>query len=130
MQLRCLSELAVSVGDDVIVEFDDGDSRWVWLLAGAYGLPTVGLVLATMVAALLLPDETVTSAAGLAGDGIMAALSRDALQGLAAVFGLAGGLIAWRYLAPRVSTHLETSLCLDTGRIVAAGGHVPRESQY
>ncbi len=113
VRLSCLSEHPVNAGEQLVIEFDEGGAHWLWLVCGAYGLPTAGLIAATVITSFYLP-----------GDGISQAISgglRDLVLAAAALLGLAGGVIAWRMMAPQVLLHLEKQLGLQTGRIVAAG---------
>ncbi len=113
VRLSCLTEHSVAVGEELVVEFDDGGAHWLWLVCGAYGLPTAGLMAATVITSLYLQGDAFsqTISGGL----------RDLLLAAAALVGLAGGVIAWRMMAPRVLLRLEKRLGLQTGRIVAAG---------
>lgn len=113
VQLHCSSDRAVEAGDEVIVEFDDDpDSGWLWLVMGAYGLPTAGLVLSTVSLGLML--EHLAPLAGLES-----AAYRDLLLAIAACVGLAGGVFAWRRLAPAMLERTDAGHCLQSGRIVA-----------
>ncbi len=113
VRLICLSEYPVNAGEELVVEFDDGGAHWLWLVCGAYGLPLAGLMAATVITSFYLPGEAFSqTVSGALHDLVLAA---------AALLGLAGGVIAWRMVAPRVLLHLEKQLGLQTGRIVAAG---------
>jgi hypothetical protein len=114
--MNCLTERPVCIGEELVVEFDDSGSQWLWLVCGAYGLPTAGLMLATIIAGFYLPDLP-----GAASLQSTAAGFRDLLLAAAALTGLAGGVIAWRMIAPRVFLRLEKQLGMQSGRIVSAG---------
>ncbi len=113
VRLSCLTEYSVEKGEQLVVEFDDEESQWLWLVCGAYGLPTAGLMMATFITSQYLPGEALaqTLSSGL----------RDLVLAAAALSGLAGGVIAWRMMAPQVLLRLEKRLGLQSGRIVAAG---------
>lgn len=98
IQLYCRSDLDVIKDQQVTVEFDEGDSRWLWLIAAAYGLPLIGMITAAAIANRFFSETGVA---------------------LAAAAGLAGGIFAWRRVAATLGRTLESSLCLQTGRIVA-----------
>lgn len=113
VHIHCLSEHVVRSGDQVVVEFEEGDStRWLGLVAGAYGLPTAGLILSTLTAGWALDQWPQ-----------LAWLQTDAWQDLclsmAALAGLAGGVLAWRKLAPVLLRRADAGRCLRSGRIVA-----------
>ncbi|NND91461.1 MAG: SoxR reducing system RseC family protein [Granulosicoccus sp.] len=127
LRLTCVSEHDVLAEDPVVVEFDDGDAGWLWLVAGAYGLPLLGMLLTTLStqAALsaglllsLLPDFPVQ---GVPVDLAIESWKTDLILGAAALIGLTGGVIAWRVLAPMTLARLESRLCVESGRIVAVG---------
>ena len=114
IQLECKTSQLVSKNQQVMIQIDDTGSRWLWLVAGAYGLPTLGLIGATALASFLLPalqvhTDTVTESGQW----------REALIAAAALIGLAGGVFAWRYVSPVVIARLEKGLCLQSARIVA-----------
>lgn len=117
--LSCVSRQAVQAGDKVVVEFEDDErSHWLWLVMGAYGLPTAGLLLAAVSAGLALqhwaPPAIQQSAA-----------RQDLLQGIAALSGLAGGVFAWQRLAPAMLRRTDAGRCLQSGRIVAISKEYP-----
>lgn len=111
VRLNCLTEHSVQVGDELIIEFEEEGAHWLWLVCGAYGLPTVSLMAATFVTSLYLSGD----APGQAASGAF----RDLVLAAAALTGLAGGVIAWRMIAPRVLLPLQKQLDLQSGRIVA-----------
>ena len=114
IQVECETSQHVKENQQVTIEIDDSGSRWLWLVAGAYGLPTLGLIGATLLATLFLPSPTL-----LHGDIINAPGSqREALIAFAALAGLAGGVFAWRSLSRWVIARLEKGLCLQSARIV------------
>lgn len=112
VQLSCHTARSVSVGEELVVELEDTGAHWLWLVCGAYGLPLAGLMAATFIMSLNLPVD--------ASPHFLSGGQRDLVLATAALAGLAGGVIAWRTIAPRVLSHLETRLGLQTGRIVAA----------
>lgn len=115
IQLECATTERVALNQQVIIEVDDAGSHWLWLVAGAYGLPTLGLLAATLAATYLLPDAREFG-------GIVFSESanwREALVAASALLGLAGGVFAWRYVSPKVIARLERGLCLQSARIVA-----------
>jgi hypothetical protein len=131
VRLHCLAQCQVTAGDQVTVEFEPGDSRWLWLVAGAYGLPTLGLVAGAVTAGVWL---TAAAPPLLHLPWLPAWLSvtqplpsglRDLVQGVMAFVGLSGGVLAWRTMAPALLPRLEKGLCLQSGRIVAVKPHQP-----
>lgn len=116
VRLPCLTQRSVHAGETVTVEFDDGGSHWLWLVCGAYGLPTAGLLIATIGASVWIAGLSDGSAFLPVADG-----HRDLVLAAAGMTGLAGGLIAWRMIASEVLLLLEKRLCLQTGRIVSGG---------
>jgi len=86
--LDCEVDGAVpALGDTVAVEAATEGSSWLLVVAAGYVLPTVGLVLGVVVGAAVTnppagPESDVAAAWG-------------------GVLGLAGGVLAWRLLAPR-----------------------------
>lgn len=108
--LQCSSSVRVHSGDQVQIDFGEDDSSWLWLAAGAYGLPVLGLMLSVVVAGLWLP--TLIAAAGLP------AMPPDLLQAAAALAGLCGGVFAWRRVAPGVLSRCANRPYLQSGRIV------------
>lgn len=113
VRLNCLTDCSVEAGEDLVVEFEDAGSRWLWLVCGAYGLPTAGLMAATFIASHYWPAEVHPQA--------LSSEIRDLVLAAAALSGLAGGVIAWRVMAPGVLLRLKKRLGLQSGRIVAAG---------
>lgn len=112
VELSCLSEAAVQAGDEVLIEFaDDESSDWLRLVMGAYGLPTAGLLVMIMASNLVLQH-------GLPAASLSQAY-QDLLQAIAAGAGLAGGVFAWRMLAPGLLRRTDAGRCLQSGRIVA-----------
>ena len=86
--LDCEVDGAVpALGDTVAVEAATEGSSWLLVVAAGYALPTVGLVLGVVVGAAVT-----SSPAGPESDVAVA---------WGGVLGLAGGVLAWRLLAPR-----------------------------
>ena len=113
VQLECRTVQAVRAQQTVMVEHDDADSGWLWVVAGAYGLPTLGLLIACLLAEWFLPvSAVVTNHPVLPGP-------REWLTGLVSLLGLAGGVIAWRTVAPYTQALVQTGPCLQSARIVA-----------
>lgn len=115
IHIQCKTSQQVEENQQVTIEIDESGSRWLWLVAGAYGLPTLGLIGATLLATLFLPYPV-----GLQGEIIDTLSSRrEALIAFVALTGLTGGVLAWRYLSPTLIARLETGLCLQSARIVS-----------
>jgi len=115
IRIECKTSAQLRQDQQVVIEVDDSGSSWLWLVAAAYGLPTLGLIAATLIATLFL-----SSGPWSVGDVPSTAQSwREALIVLAALAGLAGGVFAWRYLSPMLIARLEKGLCLQSARIVA-----------
>lgn len=110
-QIECLSPVALSENQQVEIDIDDSGSHWLWLVAGAYGLPLIGLLGVSLLTWLSVKDLSQPTLFGYA-------ISADALVALAALMGMSGGLIAWRKLSPYVLPRLETGLCMQSARIV------------
>lgn len=118
VQLSCLSDCVVRAGDEVVVEFeDDESSHWLYLVMVAYGLPTAGLLLTVVAASLLLQHLPQLAA--------LSAAHQDLLLAIAALVGLAGGVFAWRMLAPDLLRRTDAGRCLQSGRIVAVSNDSP-----
>lgn len=84
LQVTCVSAFnaRVSVGDRVNVRIQDPDSHWLGIVFRAYGFPTAGMIIGTIVGYQLgnwLLPANVLELAGLLGFFV----------------GLTGGLIAW-----------------------------------
>ena len=60
VRLSCLTDYSVEAGDELMVEFEDAGSQWLWLVCGAYGLPTAGLMAATFITSHYLPAEVLS----------------------------------------------------------------------
>jgi positive regulator of sigma E activity len=111
-RLHCFTRVPVLANQTVDIEIEEAGSSWLWLVAGAYGLPLLGLLLASFAASWIMP--------GLARSQLISeSLSEDAVVAVAAILGLAGGVIAWRMLSATVLARLETGLCLNSARIVS-----------
>lgn len=109
VQLDCLATVKVHRGERVEVELDTGDSSWLWLVAGAFGLPTVGVL-----AGGLLGQAWVS-----AQDSLPLSVPADIVTAMVALLGLAGGVIAWRWIDHDLSLRVKKGLCLQSARIVA-----------
>ncbi|ASJ74460.1 SoxR reducing system RseC family protein [Granulosicoccus antarcticus] len=115
VRISCHTEQALEAGDLLIVEFDEAGPQWLWLVCGSYGLPTVGLIVSTIIASLFLSELPAAVALQSSFNGF-----RDLILAVAALAGLAGGVFAWRMMTPGVLLRLEKRLSLQTGRIVVA----------
>ena len=110
--IACFTNVSVLANQSVDIEIEEAGASWLWLVVGAYGLPLLGLLSASIAASVAMPSlVTIWPAAS--------SLSNDAIVAIAAVLGLAGGVIAWRMLSARVLARLEKGLCLNSARIVS-----------
>lgn len=110
-QIECQTPISLSENQQVEIEIDDSGSQWLWLVAGAYGLPLLGFLGLSLLTWLSVKDIAQPTLFSFS-------LSTDALVALAAFMGLCGGLIAWRTLSPYVLPRFETGLCMQSARIV------------
>jgi len=111
--LTCYTNEAVKSDQRVLVEFDDQGSAWLWLVAGAYGIPLLGLLGASLLTWLWIHNTV-----ALQVDAVGLVVNSDVPVALAGLFGLTGGLIAWRVISPMVFRKLQPGLCLQSARIV------------
>lgn len=110
-QLSCFTSVRLSASQSVDIEIEEADSSWLWLVVGAYGLPLMGVLVASLTANWAAPI--------LSGSRVLGGtVSVDGVVAIAALLGLAGGVIAWRKLSPTVLARLQTGLCLNSARIV------------
>ncbi|MBX2879969.1 MAG: SoxR reducing system RseC family protein [Granulosicoccus sp.] len=120
IQLLCRTVLPVKPSQRVTVVIDDANGRWLWLVAGAYGLPLAGLLAGAALGAPLA-SALGTGVAGMALGGLPAVHSSAMMGELSSVIGalagLIGGLFAWRRFSQRHSRQIEKDLCLHTARI-------------
>jgi len=113
VQFECYTSDAVLAEQAVVVEHEDGGSGWLWMVGGAYGLPTVSMLAACLLADAFLPGSSSSgSVPSVPG-------AREWLTGLLSLAGLAGGVIAWRSLTPFMMGWAQTGPCLQSARIVA-----------
>jgi len=112
--LSCYTNAAVKSDQQVLIEFDDPGSAWVWLVAGSYGLPLFGLLAASLSAWLLIQNSDPSTV-----NAQMLAASSDLPVAIAGLLGLTGGLIAWRLISATVIQKLRPGLCLQSARIVS-----------
>lgn len=126
VRVLCRSEFPVSQSQRVTVSIDEPDSRWLWIVAGAYGLPLAGLLAGALLGTALSPEELVQSAVATERSEldsmlvhIPSVIMQEATVATAALLGLIGGVFAWRYVSRSLSAWIETGLCLDSARIVA-----------
>lgn len=123
VQIQCQNDRLLQPGDEVVVEFEgEENSRWLAVVLGAYGLPTAGLVLSTLVAGWMIQEATPFSA-------MQSAAWQDLLLSIAAIAGLAGGVFAWRKLAPAMLRRADAGRCLRSGRIVAFRNESPEYAE-
>ena len=105
VELQCRTDQSVSRGQRVMIELDEPDSHWLLVVLLAFGLPLLGLGFGMA-----------------AGSGSAIALSiADTAEWPAAsgaVIGLAGGVLAWRKIAPILDQRMSTGLCDNAARIV------------
>ena len=136
--IPCLARTCVSNGERVVVEIDDEGSAWLGLVLGAYGLPLLGMLLATGLAAGFAAVLTGGGTAGAESDvaygvtsGVVNTMRNSTIIAqwqaelgilLAAVTGFIAGHFGWRQLSARAMCSAEHSLCLQSARIV---GSVP-----
>jgi len=113
VRLECHTPDAVLANQAVVVEHETGGSGWLWMVAGAYGLPTSGMLVSCLLADAFLPGS------GSSGSPPGVPGTREWLTGLLSLAGLAGGVIAWRCLAPFMTGWAQTGPCLQSARIVA-----------
>jgi positive regulator of sigma E activity len=109
-QIACFTREPVAANQTVDIEIEEAGSSWLWLVAGAYGLPLLGLLLASLITTWAMPT--------IGTSLLVKSLSEDVLVAIAALLGLSGGVIAWRMLSTTLVARLETGLCLNTARIV------------
>lgn len=81
--------LSLAPGEHVQVRLSDPDSSWLGLVAWAYGLPTVGIVLGTLLGHYLSQTLPISAVS-------------DYLSLLGFVLGLGGGLFAWNQVAASI----------------------------
>lgn len=110
-QVSCFTSEPVLANQTVDIEIQEAGSNWLWLVAGAYGLPLLGLLLGSLSANWVMTHLSPSLPSTVS-------LSNDAVVAIAAIVGLAGGLIAWRMLSKTVLARLEKGLCLNSARIV------------
>lgn len=128
LHLLCQSDVPVRESQRVTVYINEQDSRWLWFVAGAYGLPLSGLLagamLGTAISALAVSQA---GTAGLPSETLLtlarnpSVIMQDVIVASSAVLGLVGGLFAWRTISRRLRSWVERGLCLDSARIVAIG---------
>lgn len=126
LELSCKTSLPVSPRQQVIVKIDDIGHDWLWAVMGAYGLPTLGFLLAAVVGAWVVAPGISSL---LSPEGLVASITLDAsgvgfkdfVALVCAIVGLIGGVIAWRCMAPDILARSQQGLCLQSARIVAVG---------
>lgn len=108
-QIECRTSVRLRAGQKVTVTHDEGDSSWLWLVSGAYGLPLLGMLLAAIAAHLALTLVHPVS---------VERASADMMIAIASGSGLLGGLWLWRRLEPRVLNYVQPRLCLQSMRVI------------
>lgn len=103
VQLVVNDHLGAMAGQRVLIE-GGSDSHWLWVVAGAYGLPTLGLLLGAVMPGLLNVEAEWVAA-------------------LVAALGLCAGLVLWqRLIEPRLlAGRRSCSLALDASRVPSPG---------
>ncbi len=95
------SDRVLPVGCAVNVHVDEASpSGWLRVVAGAYGLPVVGLLAGVVLSSSVL-NVIPGRPPGMVSASEFSASVRDGWVALGGVAGLAGGLLAWRLLASR-----------------------------
>ncbi|PIE36392.1 MAG: hypothetical protein CSA54_04510 [Gammaproteobacteria bacterium] len=116
--LHCVSERALPAGTPVDITIDEQGTNWLWPVALAYGLPTLGLLIGAVLPSIIGISMPVSTP----GSSTAAGAESDAVTALAAVFGLAGGLIAGRFGMNYWQHHSAGGSCLgralDGARVV------------
>ncbi|MEE9320584.1 MAG: SoxR reducing system RseC family protein [Granulosicoccus sp.] len=115
IQIHVQDRLGVVPGDLVIIDVPEGDgSGWLWLVLAAFSLPTLGIVLGAS-----LPYALWAILPGMRISGIILGLpAAEWAVALAAAAGLAGGVLAWRKVAPALGRLATHSVCLDSARTI------------
>ena len=54
-QIACFTREPVAANQTVDIEIEEASSSWLWLVAGAYGLPLLGLLLASLITTWAMP---------------------------------------------------------------------------
>ncbi|MFK8077968.1 MAG: SoxR reducing system RseC family protein [Granulosicoccus sp.] len=111
-RIECHTPISLSENQQVEIEIDDSGSQWLWLVAGAYGLPLLGMFGFSLLTWLSVKDSSQPTLFNVS-------LTSDSLVAIAAFMGLSGGLIAWRGLSAYVLPRFETGLCMQSARIVS-----------
>lgn len=113
MQCRNPTGLRLAPGDAVQVRFSDSETPWLSIVAQAYGIPTLGMLLGTAgghLAAGSLRAGVNTDV--VSNSGIIMALV-SGLPALGFALGLAGGLFAWNRIAKsKVAKNHDTEGCI------------------
>jgi len=112
LHIACATDIPVREGQHVIVEIEENGSGWLWTVFGAFGIPLFFMLLACATASFLTARVGIT--AGEA-PGAAAELS----IALASALGLAGGIFAWRFIAPLALGRAQRSFFLHSARIVS-----------
>ncbi len=104
-QIVCDNPLQAKLNDQVELQISEPSSRWVLIVAIAYGVPTLGLLLGAMLGswgATLLPGS----------------LNPDLMAALGGLLGLCGGLFAWNTPKQRLYCQLAANVSQLRGEIV------------
>lgn len=115
IRIHVQDQLGVAPGDHVIVDVPESDgSDWLWLVLAAFSLPTLGIVLGACLPYAvwaILPDMRVSGT-------LLGISATEWVVALAAASGLAGGVLAWRRIAPVLDRLTTNSVCLDSARTI------------
>lgn len=110
LRIACRTSLPLHAGQRVTVAHDEGDSSWLWLVSGAYGLPLLGMLIAGVAAHLFALNFSQPASVDVA--------SADTMVAMASGIGLLAGLWCWRRLEARVLARVQPRLCLQSLQVV------------
>jgi len=108
VRIACGNAVGAQPGQSVTVEAPDPPRGWLWLVLGAYGLPTLGLLLGACIGLALMSWSTLALTTSIP----------DVYASTGALLGLLGGLFAWSRVSQAVATSVGSGLCLRDARIV------------
>jgi len=111
LHISCVTDFPVREGQSVIVEIEENGSGWLWSVLGAVGIQLFSMLLAGATASV------VTARIGTTAGETPGAAAELSIA-LAAALGLAGGIFAWRLIAPLALERAQRSFFLHTARIV------------
>ena len=101
LQLACTSDIMVQADQQVLIEIEEQGSAWLWSVFGAYGLPLLGMILATVLTTAFATSDFA-----------------EIFVILAAAAGLLAGIWLWRRVSSWALVCADSSLCLQSARIV------------